>query len=443
VFDGRSGYSHLGTEENTLMGMTMAEKVLARASGQDAVSPGEYVTAVVDRMMAHEAFAACIGILQSAGASRLHDPDRLVVVTDHWFPAPSAQFARVHAVCRHYAEKFGVRNYLGPAGICHQVLPEQGFIRPGDLVLGTDSHSTTYGALGAAGAGIGLTEMAWVLATGSLWMRVPPTIRFRLMGRPGPALMSKDVILHIAGRFTTEVAQYASVEFAGPVADSMSIASRMTMSNMGVEIGAKFAFFPADAKTVEYLRGRLDGEPPTFGPDPDAHYAADYEIDVSGLDPQVACPDDPGNVRPITAVVGTNVDQFFLGSCTNARLEDLEVAAQILRDRCVAPSSRLVVTPASRQVYLDALRAGHIEALAEAGAIVTASACGACPGSHMGLLGPGEVCLSTTNRNFKGRMGSPEAQVYLASPATVAASAIAGRITDPREMWTGTTLSQG
>lgn len=422
------------------MAMTMAEKVLARASGRDAVSPGEYVTAAVDRMMAHEAFAACCGILQSTGVSKFHDPDRVVVVIDHWFPAPNVQYARVHAVCRHYAKKFGVRNYLGPAGICHQVMAEQGLIRPGDLVLGTDSHSTTYGALGAAGAGIGLTEMAWVLATGSLWMRVPPTIRFRLTGRPGVALMSKDIILHIAGRFTTEVAQYASVEFTGPVAEAMTVPSRMTMSNMGVEIGAKFAFFPADAKTAEYLRGRLDGEPPTFGPDPDAHYAAGYEVDVSRLEPQVACPDDPGNVHPVSAVAGTKVDQFFLGSCTNARLEDLEVAARILRGYRVHPSSRLIVTPASRQVYLDALKAGYLEALAEAGAVITPAACGACPGSHMGILAPGEVCLSTTNRNFKGRMGSPDAQVYLASPATVAASAIAGQITDPRELWAGTTL---
>jgi 3-isopropylmalate/(R)-2-methylmalate dehydratase large subunit len=221
----------------------------------------------------------------------------------------------------------------------------------------------------------------------------------------------------------------------------MSIASRMTMSNMGVELGAKFAFFPADAKTVDYLRDRIDGEAPVFGPDADAHYAADYEVDVSGLEPQVACPDDPGNVRPVSAVAGTKVEQFFLGSCTNARLEDLEVAAQILRGHQVHPSSRLIVTPASRQVYLDAIEAGYIKVLAEAGAAVTASACGACPGSHMGIIGPGEVCLSTTNRNFKGRMGSPDSEVYLASPATVAASAIAGRITDPRKIWAGTTPS--
>ena len=423
-----------------MMGMTMAEKVLARAAGRTIVSVGEYVTATVDRIMAHEAFAACCVILQQTGVARFRDPDRVVVLIDHWYPAPTVRYAQIHAACRHFAEKFGVKDYLGGAGICHQVLPERGFIRPGELVLGTDSHSTAYGALGAAGAGIGLTEMAWVLATGSLWMRVPPTIRFRLTGRPGAALMSKDIILHIAGRFGTEVAQYASVEFAGPVADAMSVSSRMTMSNMAAEIGAKFAFFASDAKTVDYLRGRIDGEPETFSPDPDAQYMTDHEVDITGLEPQVACPHDPGNVRPVSAVAGTKVDQFFLGSCTNARVEDLGIAAQILRGRSVHPSSRLIVTPASREVYLEALKGGYLETLAEAGAVITPAACGACPGSHMGILAPGEVCLSTTNRNFKGRMGSPEAQIYLASPATVAASAITGQIVDPRELWSGTAL---
>ncbi len=415
------------------MGMTMAEKVLARASGRDVAAAEEYVTASVDRVMAHEAFAASCLLLQSNDVSSFAKPDRIVVVMDHWYPAPTVRYAQAHAICQHFAEKFGVKNYLGGAGVCHQVLPERGFIRPGELVLGTDSHSTTYGALGAAGAGIGLTEMAWVLATGSLWMQVPPTIRFRLTGNPGPALMSKDVMLCIAGRYTTEVAQYQSVEFAGPLAEGMSIASRMTMSNMAAEIGAKFAFFAADEKTVAYLTGRVKGEVSTFGPDPDAEYSADYEVDVSGLEPQVACPDDPGNVVSAREVAGTKVDQFFLGSCTNARLEDLAVAADILKGKKVHPRSRLIVTPASKEVYLDALRAGYLETLAEAGAVITSSGCGACPGSHMGLLAPGEVCLSTTNRNFKGRMGSPEAKIYLASPATVAASASEGEIVDPRE----------
>jgi 3-isopropylmalate/(R)-2-methylmalate dehydratase large subunit len=255
--------------------------------------------------------------------------------------------------------------------------------------------------------------------------------------------MSKDIILHIAGRYTTEVAQYQSVEFTGPVAEGMSIASRMTMSNMAAEIGAKFAFFAADEKTVEYLQGRVKGEVSAFGPDPDAEYSENYEVDVTGLEPQVACPDDPGNVVSVREVVGTKVDQFFLGSCTNARLEDLAVAAKILAGRSVHKRSRLIVTPASKEVYLEALRAGYLETLAEAGVVITSSGCGACPGSHMGLLAPGEVCLSTTNRNFKGRMGSPEAKIYLASPATVAASAIAGEIVDPRGAWPETTLSGG
>ncbi len=420
--------------------MTMAQKALARAAGKDEVLLSEYVTARVDRCILHEVFAAAGSTLEAAGISRLHDSQSVVVINCLWFPAFGPEQARVHAIGRHFADAFGVENYLGGAGTCNLPPIEQGFIRPGELVLGTDSHSTTYGALGAAGAGIGLTEMAWVLATGSLWMQVPPTIRFRLTGNPGPALMSKDVMLCIAGRYTTEVAQYQSVEFAGPLAEGMSIASRMTMSNMAAEIGAKFAFFAADEKTVAYLTGRVKGEVSTFGPDPDAEYSADYEVDVSGLEPQVACPDDPGNVVSVREVAGTKVDQFFLGSCTNARLEDLAVAADILKGKKVYPRSRLIVTPASKEVYLDALRAGYLETLAEAGAVITSSGCGACPGFHMGLLAPGEVCLSTTNRNFKGRMGSPEAKIYLASPATVAASASEGEIVDPTTRWSGDAL---
>jgi 3-isopropylmalate/(R)-2-methylmalate dehydratase large subunit len=312
---------------------------------------------------------------------------------------------------------------------------------PGQLVLGTDSHSTTYGAFGAAGAGIGLTEMSYVLATGELWMQVPPTIRFDLVGEPGPGLMSKDVVLHVAGVFGTEVAQYRAIEFAGPVASRMSIASRMTVSNMAAELGAKFAFFGADDKTVAYLRERTAGSAAPFGPDPDATYEAAHRVDISGLEPQVARPHNPGNVVPVSQVGDVRVDQAFLGSCTNARLEDLAVAALILKGRQVQPQTRLLVTPASQQVYLEATAAGHTRVLLEAGAHITPAACGACCGGHMGLVGPGEVCISSTNRNFRGRMGSPEADVYLGSPATVAAAAVAGRIVDPRQFWTGTTLS--
>lgn len=437
--------------------MTMAEKVLARCSGRDAVEAGAYVTAVPDRLMAHEAFGICALTLRRLGVSRLFDPERVVVVLDHYFPAPTEAMARAHKLVRETALRLGVRHFLGHAGICHQVLSEGGYVLPGALVLGTDSHSTTYGALGAAGAGIGLTEMSYVLATGELWMQVPPTLRFELRGDPGPGVMSKDVVLHLAGRFGTEVASYKAIEYAGPLAARMSVASRMTMANMGVELGAKFALFEADATALAFLEGRgpegvgeIEGSAPAsapfpapgpsespFGPDPDAVYEAVHEVDVTGLEPQVACPHNPGNVRPVSEVAGRRVDQAFLGSCTNARLEDLAVAAAILEGRRVHPQTRLLVTPASHQVHLEATRAGYVETLLAAGAHVTASGCGACPGGHQGVIGPGEVCVSSTNRNFRGRMGSPEAEVYLGSPALVAAAAVAGRIVDPREYWEG------
>jgi 3-isopropylmalate/(R)-2-methylmalate dehydratase large subunit len=279
--------------------------------------------------------------------------------------------------------------------------------------------------------------MTYALATGELWLRVPPTIRFALEGRPGPGIMSKDLVLHLAGKFGTEVAQYRAIEFAGGAAEGLTIASRMTMANMGIELGAKFAFFAADDVTLDYLRPRVEAEVSPFGPDPDASYEAVHVVDVSRLEPQIACPHSPGNVKPVSQVVDVPVDQAFLGSCTNARLEDLAVAARILEGRSVHRGTRLIVTPASHQVYLDATRAGYAEILLAAGAHITAPGCGACPGGHSGLLAAGESCISSTNRNFRGRMGSAEAMVYLGSPASVAAAAVAGRIVDPRELWSG------
>jgi 3-isopropylmalate/(R)-2-methylmalate dehydratase large subunit len=414
--------------------MTMAEKVLARASGRASVASGEYVTARIDKVMAHEAFTLCGLSLRKLGIAHVFDPERIFVILDHYFPAPTEQMARGHALARELVEHFGIRHFLGHAGICHQVLTERGHVLPGDLVLGTDSHSTTYGAVGAAGAGIGLTEMTYVLATGELWLRVPSTLRFLLEGALGPGISSKDVVLHLAGRFGTAAAQYRAIEYAGPAAEHMSVASRMTMANMGVELGAKFAFFAADATTRDYLRPRVGSDVEAFGPDPDCGYESTHRVDVSALEPQIACPHDPGNVKPVSALRGVRVDQAFLGSCTNARLEDLAVAARILRGRTVHPRTRLLVTPASQAVYLEATRAGYTQILLEAGAHITASGCGACPGGHNGVVAAGEVCLSSTNRNFRGRMGSAEAQVYLGSPASVVAAAVAGEIVDPREL---------
>lgn len=415
------------------MGMTMAEKILARACGRAGVAPGEYVTARIDRIMAHEAFVLCALQLVKLGIDRVFDPERILVILDHYFPAPNEQMARGHVLARQLAERFGIRHFLGHAGICHQVLVERGHVRPGELVLGTDSHSTSYGAVGAAGAGIGVSEMTYVLATGELWLRVPPTVRFVLEGELDAGVMSKDVVLHLAGRFGTAVAQYRAIEYAGSLAARMSLASRMTMANMGAELGAKFAFFAADEVTRTYLAPRVEGAVPAFGPDPDCVYEAEHRVDVRGLEPQIACPHSPGNVKPVSALRGVRVDQAFLGSCTNARVEDFAIAAEILRGRTVHPRTRLLVTPASQAVYLEATRAGYSAILLEAGAHITASGCGACPGGHNGVVAAGEVCLSSTNRNFRGRMGSADAEVYLASPASVAAAAVAGEIVDPRE----------
>ncbi|MGD9751708.1 MAG: aconitase/3-isopropylmalate dehydratase large subunit family protein [Acidimicrobiia bacterium] len=423
-------------------GMTMAEQVLARTAGLSRVSAGQYVTAAPDVLMCHEALTMCASQLRRVGVERLAHPERVHVVLDHFFPAPSAAAAKDHVRARRLVEQYGITNFHGHAGICHQVLVERACVRPGQLVLGTDSHSTTYGAVGAMGAGIGVTEMTYALATGELWFQVPPTVRVVLTGAGGPGLMAKDLVLALAGAHGTDVAQYAAIEFAGPLAERLSIAGRMTMANMGAELGAKFAAFPADDHTVQYLAdaGADPAAVERFGPQPGAAYARTVTVDSTGLAPQVARPHNPGNVSAVGEVAGTAVHQAFLGSCTNARLEDLAVAAEVLAGRRVHPRVRLLVTPASQQVFLDAVRAGHIATLVEAGAHVTASGCGACPGGHQGLLGPGEVCVSSTNRNFVGRMGSAEAQVYLGSPATVAAAAVAGELIDPRELWTGSTL---
>jgi 3-isopropylmalate/(R)-2-methylmalate dehydratase large subunit len=416
------------------MGQTIAEKIFSDKVGR-AVTPGEYITAPIDRAMAHEAFGLSWMQLMGAGVSEVWDPEKVVVLFDHYIPAPTERMATAHMMIRNAVQSAGITHYYGERdGICHQVMMEKGHARPGWLVVGTDSHTTTYGALGAAGTGLGTTEMAYVLAKGELWFKVPETVRFVLKGRLPDRVMSKDAILHIAGEYTAEVAQYKSVEFVGDGADALSLESRVTMSNMAIEIGAKFGFFNADSKTLDFLKGRVDGEVKTIAADPDAHYELTCEVDLSRLEPQVACPHTVDNVKPLREVKGTPVQQAVLGSCTNGRLEDLKVAAEILRGKTVAPFTRLYVYPASREVYLKAMETGVLKTISEAGGVICNPSCGACFGAHMGLLGAGETCISSTNRNFKGRMGSASAEVYLGSPATVAASAIKGEITDPREV---------
>jgi len=415
------------------MGATLAQKILARASGRGEVEPGQYVTANIDLAMMTDQMYAVFRMLVEAGIKKIWDPNKVVCLLDHYAPSPTVESAEVGKKTREVVKAFNIKNFYGErAGIAHQVLPERGWIVPGELIVATDSHTTTYGAFGAAGTGIGVSEMAYVLTTGTLWFKVPETIKFHMVGKLEPGVMSKDLILYIAGKYSAEVAQYKSVEFTGPVAQEMSLASRMTMSNMAVEIGAKFGFFEPDEKVTQYLTHRTDKSFDLLKADEEAIYERIYEIDVSALEPQVAVPFAVDNVKSISEVGEVRVDQAVLGSCTNGRLEDLRIAAKILEGREVHPDTRLLVIPASAEVYKEAVKEGILSVLIEAGGVICNPGCGPCFGAHMGLLASGETCVASINRNFKGRMGSPESKVYLASPATVAASAIEGKIADPR-----------
>ncbi|HQG31761.1 MAG TPA: 3-isopropylmalate dehydratase large subunit [Deltaproteobacteria bacterium] len=415
--------------------MTLAERILARASGRKKVSPGEYVTAEIDKVMAHEAFAAVYMNLAAAGIRKIWDPDRVFVILDHYIPASTPRAASIHQLVRAGAKQYGIMNiYRENEGIAHQVMMEKGNVLPGELVLGTDSHTCTYGALAAASCGIGISEMTYVFATGRLWFQVPETIRFILTGELAFPLTSKDVILKLAGEYSAEVAQYKSIEFSGPAAEKMDMSSRMTMTNMSVELGAKFSFFSVDEKTVDYLKGRTDSRISLLESDDKGSACQTYEVCLDDLEPQVAKPHSVDNVVPVSELKGTVIHQALLGSCTNGRLDDLHLAAELIKGKTVHPDVRLLVIPASKEVYRSALEDGTLAVLLDAGGLILNPGCGPCFGAHMGLLAPGEKCISSTNRNFKGRMGSDQAEVFLASPATVIASAIQGCIADPRDM---------
>jgi len=417
------------------MGMTLAEKILAKASGRDQVRPGEFITAKIDLAMCHEGLGMGVSDgFRGAGAKRVWDAGKVVCLLDHYVPAPTVKTAEMHKQIREDIRDFGIEHYYGESeGVCHQVLVEKGHVLPGRLIVGTDSHTPTYGALGAAGTGIGFSEMAYVLATGELWFRVPETIKFEIAGALSPLVMAKDVILAIAGRYGAEAAQYKSVEFTGPAVEKMSVASRMTMSNMSAEIGAKFGFVAPDETTITFLKGITEQPFTPLKADADALYEQTYSIEVTDLEPQVAIPYSVDNVKPISELEDVVINQAVVGSCTNGRLEDLQVAADILRGRVVHPAVRLLVVPASKTVYRNAMERGLLNVFLAANAIICNPSCGPCFGQHMGQLASGEVCVASINRNFKGRMGSDEARVYLASPATVAASAIEGKIVDPRK----------
>ncbi|MGC9529801.1 MAG: 3-isopropylmalate dehydratase large subunit [Candidatus Bipolaricaulaceae bacterium] len=416
------------------MGKTFAEKVLAAKAGLSKVVPGQIVEASPDLGMSHDNTAAITKIFARLGVARVREPGKFVVVLDHVVPAAQVQYAENHRDIRRFVAEQGIAFHDVGRGICHQVVVEEGLARPGGLILGADSHTPTYGALGAFAAGIGRSEMAALWATSRLWLRVPTTIRLELAGELSPGVTAKDVALFLIGRLGADGALYRSVEFAGPLVGGMSVADRLVLCNLAAEMGAKNAYVAPDETTFAYLAPRTGGETAPVYPDPDAEYEQVLSFDLSELEPQVACPHTVDNVVPVGQVEGKPVDQVLLGTCTNGRLEDLRLAVQVMDGRPVAPGVRMLVLPASRQVWEEAAAEGLLQRLVEAGALILNPGCGPCLGAHQGVLAAGEVCLSTANRNFKGRMGSPEAETYLASPAVAAAAAVWGTIADPRRL---------
>jgi 3-isopropylmalate/(R)-2-methylmalate dehydratase large subunit len=428
------------------MGMTYVQKLLARACARPQVAVGEVLEPPVDLAMSHENAALVLNqfreIFQGTGKeARVWDPDRIAIVFDHRVPAESSKTATNHKKIRDFVDQQGIRKFHDirgdVGGICHQVLPENGYVRPGQVVVGTDSHTTTHGALGAFAFGIGATEMASVWTLGNILnVEVPGTIKVTVDGRLPQHIFAKDVILHLIGQLTAEGANYKVIEFHGSVIRDMATSGRLTLCNMTVEAGATAGLVPPDAETRDYLRveAGVQEEIETFEPDADAVYDRTIAIDATRLEPQIACPHAVDNVKPVSAVAGKRVHQIVVGSCTNGRLDDIATAAEILRGKHVHEGTRLLIFPASWRIYSDAMRLGYLSTLVDAGAVVMNPGCGPCLGVHQGALGDGETALATTNRNFKGRMGNPTAEVFLCSTAVAAASAVTGQITDPREV---------
>jgi len=414
------------------LGKTLSEKILGKKAGQE-VSAGEVVTVAPDYCLSHDNSAAIIGEFKKLGVARVKAPQKLVIILDHIVPAADEKYAQNHKTIREFVAAQGLPNFFDiQHGVCHQVLSEASFALPGKLIVGSDSHTTTYGAFGAFAAGIGRTEAASIWATDEIWLRVPETLRVEFSGRFPAGVYAKDAILKIIGDNGADRANYEAIEFTGPAAAEFSLASRMVLANMAAEMGAKNGYFEPDAETLEWVKARARADYEVVRSDKDAQYEAVLKHDLSSLEPQVACPHTVDNVKPVREVEGKPFHQALIGTCTNGRLEDLEVAARILKGRKIAPRVRALVLPASREVYVEALRKGLLEALSEAGCVILNPGCGPCLGAHEGLLAAGEVVVSTSNRNFRGRMGNRDSEIYLASPATAAASALEGKITDPR-----------
>lgn len=412
------------------MAHTLIEKVIGNKVGHE-VQPGDIVTVDVDWCMIDDIMVPfCVKKFEEMGFEKVYDPERIVLIYDHFLPATQQDDSRHFREGDAFAEKYGIKQVHRTDGICHQLMTEAGYVKPGDIAFGTDSHTVTYGCVGAFSTGIGYTEMAGILGTGKLWIKVPESIKVVIDGKLNENVSSKDVILRVIGDLTASGATYQSLEFSGSTIDEMSVASRMTMSNMAVEAGAKCGIFAPDEKTCEYCGIPYTDKEKALTADEDAKYSRVLHYKAEDLVPVMACPSLVDNIKPVSEVAGTKVDQVFLGSCTNGRLEDLQKAASILKGKHVAPYLKMIVTPASRKIYRQALADGTLEILSDAGAIITTPGCGLCCGRGGGILSDDEVVVATNNRNFLGRMGTSKVKIYLASPATAAATAIAGVITE-------------
>ena len=418
------------------MGMTMTEKILAAHAGCEKVEPGQLIRAKVDFLLANDITGPqAIPEFDKIGRP-VFDPDKIALIPDHFIPNKDIKSAEQAKVMRDFARKHKISHYVevGRMGIEHVLLPEMGWVRPGEVIIGADSHTCTYGAIGAFATGVGGTDLGAAMATGYTWFKVPSTIKVELIGSLPEWVSGKDVILTLIGRIGVDGARYQALEFSGPGVANLSMADRFTISNMAIEAGGKNGIFPVDEKTIEYLRARTTHPYQIYTPDPDAVYAREIQIDLSALRPVVALPHLPENVNPVSELPEILIDQVVIGSCTNGRIDDLEQAAKIISGRKIHPDIRAIIIPGTQEVYMEAMKRGYIAHFIEAGAVVSTPTCGPCLGGYMGILAAGERCVSTTNRNFRGRMGHVDSEVYLASPAVAAASAVMGRIAEPKEV---------
>lgn len=419
------------------MSMTMTQKILARHAGLEHVSAGQLIEADLDLTLANDITGpVSIREMEKAGFEKVFDRAKIALVMDHFAPNKDIKSAQQCLECRTFARKHDIIHFydVGEMGIEHALLPEKGLTAPGELIIGADSHTCTYGALGAFSTGVGSTDLAAGMATGKAWFKVPAAIRFVLTGKKAPWISGKDVILHIIGKIGVDGALYQSMEFTGDGIASLSMDDRFTICNMAIEAGAKNGIFPVDEKTMAYIKGRVDREVTVFEADADAEYTATYEIDLSALRPTVACPHLPDNTKPVDALERIEIHQSVIGSCTNGRIEDMRVAAEILKGRHVAQDVRTIIIPATQEIYLQCIEEGLAKIFIQAGAIVSTPTCGPCLGGHMGILAQGERSISTTNRNFVGRMGHVTSEIYLSSPAVAAASAVKGYICSPEDL---------